>query len=146
MGMNVLLFLVFQIGVEPWRRQRLVSGFGEKIKEMLVIENSVAVDPKVSEISGAKPDEIAGESMSVDRTPTNLMIGANQTSGQEYTSSKSSGYQASVKPEGLRDFVGGCFSERPVTLRKKDLTIVVVEGIAVGFAFASVMIVCLKPR
>ncbi|KAL8737548.1 MAG: hypothetical protein Q9181_001562 [Wetmoreana brouardii] len=35
MGVNVLLFLVFQFGSEPWRRRRLVSGFEEKVREAL---------------------------------------------------------------------------------------------------------------
>ncbi len=35
MGVNVLLFLIFQIGVEPWRRRRLVKGFEEKVMEAL---------------------------------------------------------------------------------------------------------------
>jgi hypothetical protein len=33
MGINVLLFVVVQIGLEPWRRARLVRGFEEKVKE-----------------------------------------------------------------------------------------------------------------
>lgn len=33
MGVNVLLFVVVQIGLEPWRRKRLVKGFEEKVKE-----------------------------------------------------------------------------------------------------------------
>ena len=40
MAVNVLLFLVFQIGVEPWRRRRLVGGFEEKVRE--VVEGSRA--------------------------------------------------------------------------------------------------------
>jgi len=32
MGLNVLLFVVLQIAVEPWRRQRLVKGFEEKVE------------------------------------------------------------------------------------------------------------------
>ncbi|KAI9724049.1 MAG: hypothetical protein M1812_000767 [Candelaria pacifica] len=46
MGVNVLLFLVFQIGVEPWRRRRLVKGFEEKVMEALEREgatNSAAI-------------------------------------------------------------------------------------------------------
>lgn len=35
MGVNVLLFLVFQFGFEPWRRARLVRGFEEKVAEAL---------------------------------------------------------------------------------------------------------------
>lgn len=41
MGVNVLLFLIFQIGVEPWRRKRLVKGFEEKVMEALEREGPV---------------------------------------------------------------------------------------------------------
>ena len=33
MGVNVILFVVVQVGFEPWRRKRLVRGFEEKVKE-----------------------------------------------------------------------------------------------------------------
>lgn len=42
MGVNVLLFLIFQIAVEPWRRKRLVKGFEEKVIE--AIEKEKALD------------------------------------------------------------------------------------------------------
>jgi DNA primase large subunit len=35
MGINVALFVVVQIGLEPWRRKRLVRGFEEKVKEVV---------------------------------------------------------------------------------------------------------------
>lgn len=35
MGFNVLLFLVVQLGLEPWKRRRLVGSFEEKVKEAL---------------------------------------------------------------------------------------------------------------
>ena len=38
MGVNVLLFLVFQWALEPWRRGRLVRGFEEKVKAVLESE------------------------------------------------------------------------------------------------------------
>lgn len=41
MGVNVLLFLVFQIGVEPWRRKRLVKGFEDKVMEALEHEGPI---------------------------------------------------------------------------------------------------------
>jgi sensitive to high expression protein 9, mitochondrial len=40
MGVNIMLFVVFQIGVEPWRRRRLVSGFEEKVREALKREEA----------------------------------------------------------------------------------------------------------
>lgn len=42
MGVNVLLFLIFQVAVEPWRRKRLVKGFEEKVMEALEREKVVA--------------------------------------------------------------------------------------------------------
>lgn len=42
MGVNVLLFLIFQIGVEPWRRHRLVKGFEEKVIEALEKEKTMS--------------------------------------------------------------------------------------------------------
>ena len=36
MGINVLLFVVVQIGLEPWRRKRLVRGFEEKVQEAIM--------------------------------------------------------------------------------------------------------------
>lgn len=38
MGVNVLLFLVFQFGFEPWRRERLTRGFEDKVKMALAHE------------------------------------------------------------------------------------------------------------
>lgn len=35
MGVNILLFLIFQLGFEPYRRRRLVRGFEDKVKEAL---------------------------------------------------------------------------------------------------------------
>jgi sensitive to high expression protein 9 len=43
MGVNVLLFLVFQFGFEPWRRRRLVAGFEEKVKEALEKEKALGL-------------------------------------------------------------------------------------------------------
>ena len=39
MGVNILLFLIFQVAIEPWRRKRLVKGFEEKVMEALEKEN-----------------------------------------------------------------------------------------------------------
>lgn len=43
MGVNVLLFLIFQVAVEPWRRRRLVTGFEEKVMEALEREKALMV-------------------------------------------------------------------------------------------------------
>ncbi|KAI5795595.1 Mdm33 family-domain-containing protein [Geopyxis carbonaria] len=38
-GFNVLLFIVVQLGLEPWKRRRLVKGFEEKVREVMQEEN-----------------------------------------------------------------------------------------------------------
>lgn len=42
MGVNVLLFLVFQFGFEPWRRDRLTRGFEDKVRMALAHEREIA--------------------------------------------------------------------------------------------------------
>ena len=62
MGVNVLLFLVFQIGVEPWRRKRLVKGFEDKVMEALEREGSTVstLPTEVGMAQGATPAEVRG--------------------------------------------------------------------------------------
>lgn len=59
MGVNVLLFLIFQILVEPWRRRRLVKGFEEKVKEAIETEaiasRTVVADLTRAVEAGAAP-------------------------------------------------------------------------------------------
>ncbi|PLB49042.1 hypothetical protein P170DRAFT_446815 [Aspergillus steynii IBT 23096] len=53
MGVNVLLFLIFQIAVEPWRRKRLVKGFEEKVIEAIekekVMTQTQIISPVVAQ-------------------------------------------------------------------------------------------------
>ncbi|GAP84887.1 putative mitochondrion biogenesis protein [Rosellinia necatrix] len=46
MGVNILLFLVLQFGAEPWRRQRLVRGFEQKVREALADERATREESK----------------------------------------------------------------------------------------------------
>jgi hypothetical protein len=43
MGVNLFLFGVVQIGLEPWRRKRLVSGFEEKVREVVLQQQPLNV-------------------------------------------------------------------------------------------------------
>jgi sensitive to high expression protein 9 len=53
MGVNVLLFLVFQFGAEPWRRQRLVRGFEEKVREALAEERAAREEAEAGRASSS---------------------------------------------------------------------------------------------
>lgn len=59
MGVNVLLFLIFQVAVEPWRRKRLVKGFEEKVMEALEKETLVGKEhTPEQEPAGAIPSAV----------------------------------------------------------------------------------------
>jgi sensitive to high expression protein 9 len=59
MGVNLFLFGVVQIGLEPWRRRRLVAGFEEKVRE--VIEEKQVEQSENGQVHGQN-----GSSMVVD--------------------------------------------------------------------------------
>ncbi|KAI9649963.1 sensitivity to high expression protein she9 [Ciborinia camelliae] len=61
MGVNVLLFLVFQFGFEPWRRRRLVAGFEDKVREALEKEKTLFMSTAIrgAEIGGAEGSEVS---------------------------------------------------------------------------------------
>ena len=60
MAVNVLLFFVFQIGVEPWRRKRLVKGFEDKVMEALEREGPIGAG-KLTTISTLEASRAALE-------------------------------------------------------------------------------------
>ncbi|KAL8787269.1 MAG: hypothetical protein Q9195_007828 [Heterodermia aff. obscurata] len=75
MGVNVLLFLVFQIGVEPWRRKRLVKGFEDKVMEALeregagnVHDQQFAHSPHTSTNSSTGPLPISEEESATQKS------------------------------------------------------------------------------
>jgi sensitive to high expression protein 9 len=76
MGFNVLLFIVVQLGLEPWKRRRLVGGFEEKVREVIQEESkknqflNAQPAPQQALAAAAKADEIAapGETHTEDAT------------------------------------------------------------------------------
>ena len=166
MGVNVLLFLVFQIGVEPWRRGRLVKGFEEKVVEAIEREKSVwggeggSVVAVPVEIGGgggadavAEPLADVAADASIDRLGS-----ASEPSGTKRLVPETPQVPPQVQtPESLileNDFDRGSwmhwwrilelrirnlFSERTVSVRQVDLTAKAVEGTFAGIAIASIV-------
>ena len=63
MGVNVLLFVVVQIGLEPWRRKRLVRGFEEKVKEAvqrIPAQQILQQDTATATVETPKENDTAG--------------------------------------------------------------------------------------
>ena len=164
MGVNVLLFLVFQIGVEPWRRKRLVKGFEEKVMEALeregpaakqdsqvqAAEDGVVEEAIIAEFA-AEGDPIAiSDALVLDTTMVakeepaeTVVVGLPVEFGAEPSLSSSSSPQTFKL---IKERIEDLFSERQISLRQVDLTTVALEGAAAGVAFVGLLVLLLRPR
>ena len=157
-GVNILLFLVFQVAVEPWRRRRLVKGFEEKVMEALEREGSTSLattdevaiqDPAPVEVEDdaiAKPaseeplDEV---SLPLEAVP---LSSSTVTGVQPITSSETPSAKSLSRLENISAAFQDMFSERQITVRRVDLTTAMLEGTAAGLAFVGVLVLVLRPR
>ena len=162
MGVNVLLFLVFQIGVEPWRRKRLVKGFEDKVMEALERE-STATPHAVADIheeessKGLLSVPIPGLEESPDlqssRTDTVLLINESKPSENIIANPEHEiAIHQDAKPQPSHFGNAGVaiqdlFSRREIVLRMIDVTILALEGAAAGIVVAGAVFVFVsRPR
>jgi len=143
MGVNVLLFLVFQIGVEPWRRKRLVKGFEQKVKEALGNQETGLTTTKEAgaglELSAA--EEQSGEPLKNTDTPA-VEEAVVLEAGSPTTSPLPQLSTFEVYKAAFQDR----FSERQVTIRKLDVTIAALEGAATGAVLVGFIAALLRSR
>ena len=163
MGVNVLLFLVFQIGVEPWKRKRLVKGFEEKVMEAL--ERESAAHGGAIEVAPASPSgqgnaaqeavsagEVEGPELEAVSTTVNV------TEETEFETGK---FEAQSTPRDLgetpregwnatrdayREKVNDLFSERLITVRRVDVTAAALEGAFAGVTLVSILVAIMRSR
>lgn len=158
MGVNVLLFLVFQFGFEPWRRRRLVSGFEEKVLEALEKEKASRVEARSIEeqnpgvesvklIEDAESTSIVSDIAEKSAMVEDTIMAAQAKSGEKVANAKdsipehvSTGAAVSIRdPNTWRPAVEDLFSPRLVQLRKQDVTTIALEGAATGAAIAAII-------
>lgn len=60
MGINVVLFVIVQVGLEPWKRRRLVRSFEDKVRGMLKEEREVATTATAI-VAGAEAVAVGSE-------------------------------------------------------------------------------------
>ncbi|KAL9597313.1 MAG: hypothetical protein Q9219_005237 [cf. Caloplaca sp. 3 TL-2023] len=173
MGVNVLLFLVFQIGVEPWRRKRLVKGFEEKVREALEEERKIdlavnvsadkAVESNVYEKIGIpeKLDEHVLESM-VDTArrdeggegrveiasaiPVDVEVATNEMEMLVDQEIEEEILSEKGRMAVLKAGFEDLFSDREILVRRWDLTALVLEGVAAGMTVAGAIALLLRSR
>ncbi|KUJ16139.1 uncharacterized protein LY89DRAFT_75528 [Mollisia scopiformis] len=164
MGVNVLLFLVFQLGFEPWRRRRLVHGFEEKVREALEKEKAAAemrherkdeVDPvSLDAVVAAGIEELQEEVDSgvktsepaVDAIVACIQGQEGEPQQEEEASLDSAEMHVPTALMMLRDqqktwtaAFQDLFSDKLVEMRKQDITMIALEGAATGAALVTII-------
>ena len=170
MGFNVLLFIVVQLGLEPWKRRRLVGGFEEKVREVIQEEgrrNALLRVPSIDEKGGASEavqfvadettvvdDEaevaeavdVLEEVVTVEEAPPAAaeVVDAIMTTVGENIAPIEAAAEAPTEPvvderpwtDYIKEEVTGkveeLFGEEVVPIKRVDLTITVLESVALG--------------
>ena len=167
MGVNVLLFLVFQIGVEPWRRKRLVKGFEEKVMEALEREGAATnaatgaalaalqASQKPAHLEKAKEEVV--EPVVLTQEVIEAVDGLEPVEPvpdattppiaifNEPAESKAENAITAVLLN-IREHIENLFSEQQMPLARKDLTTATLEGTLYGIAIASIVAALLRGR
>ncbi|KAL6236656.1 sensitive to high expression protein 9-like protein, mitochondrial [Aspergillus navahoensis] len=169
MGVNVLLFLVFQIAVEPWRRKRLVKGFEEKVLEAIEKEKILAHTQPVPPVEFSADPEAPTPAPAITSPADNIISeespGATAaaaipttTTEDQPLESTASGNLESYKPPSLqfppspmaveswRQYVQYLLSESPVTVKQRDLSIIAATSAAAGAALMGLVVALIRSR
>jgi sensitive to high expression protein 9 len=166
MGVNVLLFLVFQLGFEPYRRRRLVHGFEEKVREALEKEKEAQAarhDETVDQIplegivnAGIQEleEEVAGGSDDGSNPAVDAVVSLihGHPAQQDEAASMDTAEMhlpkvvSLTKPEtwkaAVQDWQAAAedlFSDKLISMRKQDVTLVALEGAFTGAAIVSII-------
>lgn len=167
MGMNVLLFLIFQIGVEPWRRQRLVKGFEDKVVEAIEKDKELSRIAMAEGLASiAQPTAILPETIDstldtptsssqaplpgsghapapVDVTPSPV---ATSTTTPSLYSRLANISSSPLSVEYWLYALNEIFSERSVAISQRDLTVAAMQSAAAGAAVMGLVIALVRPQ
>lgn len=163
MGVNVLLFLVFQFGFEPWRRRRLVHGFEEKVREALEKEklaNAVAATADEVPLDGIVQAGIqeleyeAGETTNKSDPAVDAVVAAIRSDVDQQEDSAALDTAEMHLPRGLllgkpetwKAAAQDLFSDRVISKRKQDITLIALESAATGAAIVTIIATLLLRR
>ncbi|KAG7004915.1 hypothetical protein G7Y79_00022g051360 [Physcia stellaris] len=156
MGVNVLLFLVFQIGVEPWRRRRLVKGFEDKVMEALERESTATPhavaenhEEENSESLLSVPMPRPEESLDSQSSEIDAVLLVNESKPSEnIIADPEPGIAIAQDAKPPPSHFGNAgvaiqdlFSRREIVVRMIDVTILALEGAAAGIVVAGAVFV-----
>lgn len=162
MGVNIFLFLVIQILVEPWRRARLVKGFEDKVKEAIESEaalvRAIAAGPP-SQIVDHSEDNMIVSSTDADLGPEPPVITPEEAASTGNTSPDqappSDDTTKSLPDTELMDVWSveywkhrfyKLISDESIAITQRQLTTIAVQSAAAGAAAMGLLVALLKPR
>ena len=157
MGVNVLLFLVFQIGVEPWRRKRLVKGFEEKVMEALEREGTppgpAVAFSQATEHPSEGPAIVEEQTATLGEPEPEIPLLSNETKPSENTFvalEPGNEVASETKPaisilDRILESIRELFSHREVVISRIELTAIALKGAAAGMGVAAALLMLLKP-
>ena len=164
MGVNVLLFLLFQVAVEPWRRKRLVKGFEEKVVEALGKEwprqNQALKGGVIDEDNTRKGTIIADTAIVGGQTAEDDALVSESSVQAAAGEGHSEGVNVDVPPElgglsmtsntttfeRIKEKARDLFSDRQISVRQIDLTVAALGGSAASAVAAGVLVVLFHSR
>lgn len=172
MGVNVLLFLVFQILVEPWRRKRLVKGFEDKVVEALekdkvqnraiFAENAVSnsalpntttlpevIDSTDENLIETPPlliePKLAATEMDASTTGSIVSV-TNAIVAQSLRTRLSNITSPVLSVEYWRQVASEFFSDRSIAVSQYDLTTAALQSAAAGAAVTGLLFALIGSR
>ena len=160
MGVNVFLFLIFQVGVEPWRRKRLVKGFEDKVMEALKKEGAVKSGSPVKEELGLEgertqlPEPERGEPAAQDLIIDDALLPSEElATPQKAVNPDDPSFEIDAVEvrrkstlESVQWYCRDLFSERQVIIRRMDLTTAALEGFGAGIVLVGAVMFFLRSR
>ncbi|RKF61003.1 Sensitive to high expression protein 9-like protein, mitochondrial [Erysiphe neolycopersici] len=159
MGVNVLLFFIFQFGFEPWRRKRLIQGFEGKVLEALEMEKNSKIlsenglDHASSNISSTDADKLdsrlENEGDSPDLNITTEIPEIPIEAREEAVILDTAKISFPVRISSLTgsktlalyaaDF-SDIFSDKTIEIRKQEILIIAIKSAIVGATIATTVL------
>ncbi|KAL4894744.1 Mdm33 family-domain-containing protein [Aspergillus ambiguus] len=152
MGVNVLLFLVFQIAVEPWRRRRLVKGFEEKVIEAIEKEREMNHVEVLAPPAATAPAAAAAAAAEVDVVDSTEKVDVEDSTVavpdavHEERAAPLPSVPSTLSVDAWRQYLRDLFSERSMTITQRDLSSVALQSAAAGAAMMGLVIALIRPR
>ncbi|KAI1386235.1 Mdm33 family-domain-containing protein [Hypoxylon trugodes] len=157
MSVNVLLFLVFQFGAEPWRRKRLVKGFEEKVREALEEERRLDEKEREVERERRRVEELNAAATAAAEAPVAIKVAEPEPKPTEaelthdlITIEKPWPPRINISWQDIREtlfdpnwwkalFID-LSSDRRIAIRMRDVSLIALEGAAAGAAIVSTIL------